>query len=353
MSYIIDKHEDTELYFTLQNVEISFANAIRRSILSMIPVVGLKTEPYEVNEMIIHKNTTRLNNEIMKHRLSCVPIHLYPDDDISRYLVTMHVKNDSDNIVDITTEDLLIKDIKTDKYVTEEERNRIFPANPITKEYILLTKLYPRVHLTSEMEELHLECPMKICYAHESGVYNATSTCSYGFTPNPVKQKQEWDKVKHIENDKINWYLHDGKRYFKDKSYDFRIESVGVYSNTEIVQISIQMIVKKLKLYLEKVQNRRLVINDGDTVEASFDIQIPNDNYTIGKLIENTLYVLHYQQSGVLSYVAYKKLHPHIDYSVIRLIFKEEHVDESNIYKLLFESIQYIIQMYEKILKEI
>ena len=53
------------LRFTLSGVNVSLANALRRTILSDIPLVVFKTSPYEENKAEIIKNTSRLNNEII------------------------------------------------------------------------------------------------------------------------------------------------------------------------------------------------------------------------------------------------------------------------------------------------
>ena len=68
--------EDNTLTFTLSGVDVCFANAIRRTILSDIPQIVFKTSPHEENKANIIANTTRLNNEIIKQRLSCIPIHI-------------------------------------------------------------------------------------------------------------------------------------------------------------------------------------------------------------------------------------------------------------------------------------
>lgn len=357
MAYIINKDTTTsELKFTLKNVEVTYANTLRRSILSMIPVAGLKTEPHENNQMTIYKNTSRLNNEITKHRFSCIPIHinLEEEPEVSRYSIELNVKNDTENIMEVTTKDILVKDTITGKYLTQDERDKIFPADPITKDHILITRLYPRIHLTSEIECLHLSCPISVCYAMENSVYNAVSTCGYGFTPDEMKQKQGWDKVKNTQTDKENWYLHEGKRFYKANSFDFKIESVGVYDNYTIIQLACKMIINRLKLLLQAVQNRSIEIKTGETMETSYDITIPNDNYTIGKLLENTLYMLYYERESKLSFVAYKKPHPHVDYGIIRMIFKNENdTSEVEVFKMIFNCIQYAIPIFENISKEI
>jgi DNA-directed RNA polymerase alpha subunit len=68
------KEEDGLLSFTISNIDVSYVNGIRRTILSDIPVVVFKTTPYEENKCNIFINTSRLNNEIVKQRLSCIPI---------------------------------------------------------------------------------------------------------------------------------------------------------------------------------------------------------------------------------------------------------------------------------------
>ena len=70
----------TILKFTLSDINVSLANAIRRTILSDIPTVIFKTFPYEKNQATIYINTSRLNNEILKQRLGCIPIHIKDDD---------------------------------------------------------------------------------------------------------------------------------------------------------------------------------------------------------------------------------------------------------------------------------
>jgi DNA-directed RNA polymerase alpha subunit len=68
------KEEDGIMTFTISNIDISYINALRRTILSDIRICVFKTTPYEENNATITFNTTRLNNEIVKQRLSCIPI---------------------------------------------------------------------------------------------------------------------------------------------------------------------------------------------------------------------------------------------------------------------------------------
>ena len=67
--------ENDILKFTLHGVNVCFANAVRRTILSDIPIVVIHTDSHETNHCTIKQNTGRLHNEIIKQRLSCIPIH--------------------------------------------------------------------------------------------------------------------------------------------------------------------------------------------------------------------------------------------------------------------------------------
>ena len=75
--YVDSKSQDgLDIQFTLTNTNHSIANAIRRVIITNIPCVVFKTFPHEENLSTIHKNTSRLNNEILRQRLECIPVHI-------------------------------------------------------------------------------------------------------------------------------------------------------------------------------------------------------------------------------------------------------------------------------------
>ena len=71
----VDEYNNT-LKFTLSNINVSYANAIRRILLSDIPCIVFKTNPYHENNVNIKINKSRLNNELIKQRISSIPIHI-------------------------------------------------------------------------------------------------------------------------------------------------------------------------------------------------------------------------------------------------------------------------------------
>ena len=69
--------EGDVLNFTLQGLHVSFSNAIRRTLLSDIPVLAIRTETYETNQCQIDVNTGRLHNEIIKFIFTLFFCHMY------------------------------------------------------------------------------------------------------------------------------------------------------------------------------------------------------------------------------------------------------------------------------------
>jgi hypothetical protein len=134
MSQVVPKisnidEESNILKFTLSNVNVSYANALRRVLLSDIPIIVFRTQPYKENNVNILVNKTRMNNELLKQRISSIPIHIeniheFPYED---YEVELDMKNDTNSMVYVTTENFKIKNIATKNYLNAPETKAIFP----------------------------------------------------------------------------------------------------------------------------------------------------------------------------------------------------------------------------------
>jgi DNA-directed RNA polymerase subunit L len=356
--------DDDSLGFTLSGINVSLANALRRTILSDIPMVVFKTTPNEENKCNILFNTTRLNNEIIKQRLSCIPIHIKNVEDfpIKNYLLEVNVENETDNILYVTTENFVVKDISTGKNLSQDKIREIFPPDDITGYYIDFVRLRPRISDEIPGEKIHLVCEFDISSAKEDGMYNAVSTCSYGFTIDNglqeaelAKKLQTWrDEGKdkdEINFEAENWKLLEGKRIYKKDSFDFVIQSVGVYTNDELLNAACKIIIERLSDLDTLIEKDELEIKNSDTtLMNSFDIVLENEDYTIGKIIEYCLYSKFYE-TNILSFCGFKKLHPHDTYSIIRVAYNEP-VEKSTIKGNLKECIADAIDVYTKMKKE-
>ncbi len=330
-------NEKGVMKFTLEKSNVSIANAIRRTILSDIKVVCLKTDDITDNLLDIHANTTRLNNEITKHRLSCIPVHIKEwNDTLENLKLEINVENDTDSMKYITTGDFKIKDTNTNKYLSDQEVLKIFPPNPITKSFIIFSRLRPKITENIPGEKLHLTCKFSISTAGEDGAFNVASTIAYGNTPEVTAQVEAWDSkeeqmmkdgihTKTIAFERENWFNHDSKRYYKDDSFDFTVESVGVYSNNEIIKYACNNIVNKNnELFAKFVADSVQIESNSTIMKNSYDIKLENIDYTIGKVIEYILHEEYYKKNNTFTYVGFLKKHPHDTYSIIRVAFKDE-----------------------------
>ena len=366
MSYIVDKKEESGMMnFTIQGVDTIFANCLRRTILAHIDTLGIRAIPYDDNDINMIKNTSQFNNEILFHRISCIPVHISDlTKDYKQLKIVCNVENDTDQIIDVTSKDFKIKDTTTDKFLEEEIRDTIFPADPKTKDYVLFARLLPSSHQSIRKECIHFEATLSLVNAKLNSVFNVVSTCSYQFTPDRVKQKNIWTDIqkelikKEMNSDEIadykkNWEFQDSKRIFKKNSFDFSIETIGVFNNRDIVKKACYYIIQQMDRLKNDIEDKQLIIKKGNTNITSYDITITDDNHTISKLVEYALYTLFYEEKQVLSFVGYRKEHPHRNFGIIRVAFNDDTMDEDYIYNLMDPAVQYIRKVYSKIANDI
>lgn len=363
-------NDDNILKFTLSNVNVSIANAVRRTVLSDIPTVVFKTTPQEENRAKIITNTSRLNNEILKQRLSCIPIHIEKLNikSLENYLLEVNVENNTnDSIIYVTTEDFRIRDISEDRLISKEDSKVIFPpwvAPDGTEHYIEFLSLRPKISDSILGESIHLTCELSYSTSKENAMYNCVSVCSYGFSIDTKRQEEileelrkEWKKDNlNVEFEQANWLLLEGQRerngtVLKD-SFDFIVQTVGVYENIDIIKKACDIIIEKLNRVNTLLKtNDELIIPSENTMENCYDITLLNEDYTIGKVIEYMLYSLLFDvsENKLLSYCGFKKLHPHDTFSIIRVAYIEEtsrDIIKQNVDICIMKSIEIFRKIY-------
>jgi DNA-directed RNA polymerase alpha subunit len=384
-TYISSRIEENGvLKFTLSGINVSIANGIRRSILSDIPILAFKTFPHNENQANFIKNTTRFNNEILKQRLGCIPINIVDHSlPYNELLVEIHKRNDTTEMMFVTTEDFKVKNVNLDKYLDESTVRKMFPPNPITGDYILFARLRPKISNDLPGEEIKINAKMSLHTASEDGMYNCVSCCSYANTKDTVKQKDMWqermeklvkehqdmlselepeevEKAKDgfqekLKMDEADFYNHDAKRVFIKDRFDFQVESVGVFENTDIC-------VKACESLLSKLENIKKICDDGSiqvklaetTLKNAFDIILENEGYTIGKVIEYVLNKQHYNGSKDYTFVGFRKDHPFDNYSRIRVAYnnKVPNVSEVRVRQDISNACEVGIQIYGNIRNE-
>ena len=301
-------------------IDVSIANAIRRIILSEIPCVvidSLDKQNVEDQKIIINKNNTLLNNEIIKQRLSCIPVCLdyieciqdnNPDslellinkynEFINNKKIKIDVRNDQNNKICVTSGDIKIIDKKDDNE-DKEETEKCFKKCALSDQFIDIVYLEPKYELIGKYEHLMLESEFKIGYAYENGAYNVASTCVFTNTIDEIRAEQALkEKMNSIENsqditdktekdellevERNDFNNLDRKRIYIPNSFDFKVNSIGIYENKDLVKIACFVMMDKLNKFksnIESGNNVEITQNYGFT-DNCFDIRIEHEDYT-------------------------------------------------------------------------
>jgi DNA-directed RNA polymerase subunit L len=396
-----NNNNERSLTFTLENCDVSIANSIRRVVVSEINQYVFRTFPHSENRADFTMNTTRLHNEILKQRLGCVPIHhLHTIDgfgnEYKNYVVEVDVKNDTDAIRYVTTEDFKVKKIKVVEkssrrsqdedaddvsydYLSEAVVRKIFPPDEISGEYIEFARLLPNLSSSnaSSGEALAFTCTLEISNAKFDGMYNVAHTCAYKCSPDVKEIDKQWrakEKVMReglesslsagsieevVENAKKNWELLDAERIFLTNSFDFIIETVGVYTNAQLVTKACDIMIKKCEKLLADIEHtttstKGSIIEhayESTTMKNSFRINLIGEDYTLGKVIEYMIFSNYYNISGgIVSFCGFKKPHPHALDSFIIVSFKDEielSIVQEHVSKVILESISIYKSLFE------
>jgi len=328
---------DDDVYrFTLSGVNVAYANALRRIILTEIPVNVIHTETYQDNQCDITVNTTRFHNEIIKQRLSSIPIHktdlmVLPDE----YILEVDVINDTDNIMYVTTEQFKLKNKKSGKYVTQDTVREIFPPCKKTASFIDFIRLKPRISDTIPGEQIKLTAEFSINTAKVNSMYAVVGKCAYMNTLDSVKISQKLSELEQklvtqevskeeIEFQKKNYEYLDAHRQFIPDSFDFVVQSIGIYENVTILRMACNILMKKFQDLVDSIDGDTIrILNSEVTIEYCYDVILDGEDYTMGTILNYIIYEKYYKGDKLLSYCGFKKMHPHDKESILRIGFKQ------------------------------
>lgn len=354
---IKDFSEDNDiLKFTLYDCNYSIANSIRRTILSDIETVVIATDD---DSVLV--NTSRLNNEIIKQRLGCIPVHIVDKNiPIKNYTIEIDVTNDTDKLLFVTTEDIKIKDNETKTYLSKEIVQQMFPKNLMTGYYIDILRLRPKLYEGHVGEKIHIACSLKYATAGENGMYNVASTCTYGNTIDNTLAKDaledELEKIKGAPEEQIikfknDWNALNIQRYYVKNSFDFSIETVGIHKNMDLVKNAINVLITKLQNLMSLFQNKGsdLISEIYSTIDNYHELELEDIGYTIGKLLEYKLYEEYFEKEKIFNFCGFIKKHPHSNKSYIKFGFNDSNKSLDDIVMILINSTNDIIKEIQKI----
>jgi len=347
---------DNIFQFTLAGLNVSLANALRRTIQDDIPAYV-----FDINACKIDINTGRLHNEILKHRLQCIPVHAKvlvedwllkrPDHNIfEKYVMELDVQNDGEQTIYVTTVDFKIKNKATGRYLSSAEMERLFPKDRLTNSNIIFARLRSKISDSVPGEHLKLSCEFQISSAAVNSAFTVVCCSVYGNTIDVEAANKAWENAElKIREDatkrgesldaaelafqKKNFQILDRQRYYVSDSFDFNIESIGVYEPRELCKNACAILTHQFDELAEDIDTRDDLIHTSETtMENCFDFVLEHNDYTIGKVLEFILYDKGFVAKGskpTIQFCGFKKLHPHDEHSIIRVSYIAKEADKN------------------------
>lgn len=397
-----DKH-NYSVEFEVANIQTSMANAIRRLMISDIKTVGFRTEPYTACDIQVFANDTPLHNQFVLHRLSMIPIYIaHPDKfDIDDYVFIIDMTNNTNMIINITSEHFQIKRISTNKLLPRSEVIKFFPPNPITGDYILINKLRPKYFVpsktvsqevvdemgktfkkkTDDIMHFHIEAKASISNSRENGHYSPVSCATYINTVDPERAslglKEYINKmIETAKNENITPMTHEQltrrfelterARFFyinnKDEPnvFTFKIETIGVIPSLIIFHRSIDILKEKINTFVSNLINKNeeiITIKSSEQLSGGYDIIVKNEDDTLGNIIQTHLCLLYAdylipKDERKLKFIGYKRPHPLEKHIIIAIQGNTDNID-TIINEIIKPGCAQIVKVLNKIQNEL
>lgn len=342
------------IQFQLNPTDVSYANTLRRIILTEVETVAFRSNILEdgtTTDIKITKNSTPMSNEMLAHRIGLLAIHVAnplewnPDS----HSFSLSIVNDSPDPKDIVAADIRVL---RNRGPTEDPlpvpSTEFFHLDNFSKETALLAVLKGRVG-TQEPESLSFEARATVGIGRENAQFIPVSQCSYKYTldndPDRVKEYFEnwlktYKKLSTSELETNPTKKQEMEREFKTmeiarcykvnernepNSFDFIVESVGVLDPIYIVARALQVLQEKCAFYSsmdtgdlpESVQ-----VRPADARMKGFDFVFQNEDHTLGNLLQ-TFMEKHSMDSNEITFVGYKVPHPLKDEMVLRVAVED------------------------------
>jgi DNA-directed RNA polymerase subunit L len=106
---------------------------------------------------------------------------------------------------------------------------------------------------------------------------------------------------------------------------------------------------KEIILEEDKQKDEVSIEPSHTTLENCYDIILENEDYTIGNILNYEIYSVFYMDLKHLTYVGFKKLHPHDNHSILRMAFSRQEDGKSAVKVILIQTIKKIITNIKKV----
>lgn len=313
------RYEDKRyLRFQIVNTHVSYVNTLRRVGISEVKSVGFRAEILKdgsTSDVKIESNTTPMSNEMLAHRIGLIPVHANPSTwEPEKYVFKCDVKNNSLDFLDVKVSDIDVFE-KKDSELIKVPNVQFFHPDPITRDTALIAVLKPKVG-SHVLEQLSFTAKATVGVGRENSRFNPTSQFAYSYTrdEDPDKVNEifiEWlDRHKKVNSSDLEsdpdrkaefereFNTMEVNRCYKKNekgepySFDFTIESVGVYSPYDIVKEAIKVCEEKCFTYagLDKgTLPDNIKIQPTKKESKGYDIYFQHEDHTLGNLLTTWL----------------------------------------------------------------
>lgn len=252
----------------LKDVPVPFVNALRRILLNETPTV-------EIQDVVIHTNTTAMPHEMLRHRIEMLPIAVRPteSDVLMKAKIELRVTADEDAPKIVTTDDFVVTGDRTDILMKDRDI-----GEPL---FVLRMQKGESVHITARIG------------VNANG--SQVCTTSYGFHIDADAVKEA--RTKFLED---NPTLADAERVF-DNSYtqryytrnergrpnwfDLFVETLGVIPPQELLLLAAKILKDKVKRWGDSVKDK--IVRSAEDGVFTF---VSAEGHTLGALLQAILY---------------------------------------------------------------
>ncbi|CAJ2511617.1 Uu.00g072420.m01.CDS01 [Anthostomella pinea] len=264
----ISAADDAYVNFQLSNVDLSFANSLRRVMLAEVPTVAIDLVEVEIN-------TSVLADEFVAHRLGLIPLDSREIDQLNytrdcdcdqscgkcTVVLTLHAKCTGDDVMKVYARDLIVG--------IDRPNNHI--GNPVITDPDGLGSLICKLR---KGQEIKLSCIAKKGIAKEHAKWSPTSAVGFEYDPhNKLHHLDLWYEADAAEewpaskNANFEEPPAEGEPFDYDavpSKFYFEVESAGNIEPDNIIHEGIKEIQKKLAGLIHG-------LGENDGMDAGYD----------------------------------------------------------------------------------
>ena len=380
----IRKLNERTYAFTLLPIHVTYANTLRRLILTGVETVAFRsdmTSTGSTTDVVVKRNDTPMTNEMLADRIGLLPINVSEPLNwkADKYVFSLKVAGSKDNTTYVKLGDFQVKEtirmggaaegIEESVLIATE---KFFPPNSITGDTCLIATLQPGSGAVQQFIEIEAKATKGT--GREHARFSPVSQCSYEYTPDSNPQRieemfQNWlnvaKKATGIEkgSERYNELRREFntmqiKRCFKVNekneafSFDFTVETVGPLSVLYIVERACEVGENMCSRYVNIHRGElpsEITISSADSRIIGYDFLIRGHDHTLGNLLQTWLVENHIQgdASPKITYAGYSVPHPLRDEMVLRIGVEDG--EEATARQALAEAAKGCVDMFQKL----